>query len=392
MPAKSLFALLILITLTAYSLPGAKADLVVTEDLGVLEGGSSTTFSGDTAEGANNADTYVSSGALSPYGNEVVFKFTIEATMRIDVTSIQITGDPDVFLLNSLETAVTAEGLNDATGAINYAFLDAVPPANAAMGILGPGTYYLSIDSFGGDATFAYNLITNAVVFPDPDTVTDLGTIAEPSTPFTMDTIGNTIDTEMALWDDLGNYLIANDDALLDFDGDGVADIYQSQLSLTGLVAGRYFVAVGSWNTIWGTAFTFLGGQEGGPLTFNYGPTPVDVVEPTPAENSVTGELAVGGVLWYSFEIGAITPPAPSAPLEITNVVRNDAGAVSITFNSVAGNEYAVEISTDVTQWQELTDGLVGEAETTTYTHTSPDQAARSLYYRIRQLNVTPPE
>ena len=97
-------------------------------------------------------------------------------------------------------------------------------------------------------------------------------------------------------------------------------------------------------------------------------------------------------MLWYSFEIGAITPPAPSAPLEITNVVRNDAGAVSITFNSVAGNEYAVEISTDVTQWQELTDGLVGEAETTTYTHTSPDQAARSLYYRIRQLNVTPPE
>ena len=123
-----------------------------------------------------------------------------------------------------------------------------------------------------------------------------------------------------------------------------------------------------------------------------YGPTPVDVVEPTPAANSVTGELPLGGVLWFTFEIGKGTPPVPTAPLRITNVTRNADGQMDMTFNSVEGSEYAIDISTDMSEWQELTDGLVGKAGDTTFTHASPDRAARTLFYRIRLLGAVPLE
>ena len=267
----SLFALIALITTILHSVPSAKADLVVAEDLGVLKVGSSTPFRGDTATGENNADTYVNSGTIDSYGNEVVFQFTIEETMRIDLTSVILTGDPDIFILNSLKTTVTEEGLNDATGAILFTYLDETPPANAVIGILPPGTYYISIDSFGGaDATFSYNLITTAGVFPDE--VTKLGVIAEENAPFTIDTIGNTIDTELGVWNEFGRFLASNDDAPLDFDGDGFSDTLQSQISFVGLANGTYYVAVGSWETLWTGPFTFIGGDEGGTLTLRPDP------------------------------------------------------------------------------------------------------------------------
>jgi hypothetical protein len=302
-----------------------------------------------------------------------------------------LSGDPDVFILNSLETEVNAAGLIDATGALNFALLDGVPPEFQQLGLFRPGTYYISIDSYGGvDATFTYNLIATAGAFPDE--VTELGVIAEENAPFTIDTIGNTIDTELGVWDALGTLLASNDDAPLDFDEDGFSDILQSQINFTGLSAGIYYVAAGSWDTLWTGPFTFVGGDEGGTLTFNYGPTPIGVLAPTPAENSVTGELTIGGVLWYSFQIGENIPPTPSAPLRITRVTRDADGQMNIVFNSVADSEYAIDISTDMSEWQELTDGLVGEAETTTYTHTSPDRAARTLFYRVRQLGAAPQE
>ena len=390
-PSRCLFALLTLFSTLLYPIPGARADLVVTEDLGVLAAGSSATISGDTATGANNCDTYTAGGGIDTWGNEIVFQFTISEPTRIDITSVVLSGDPDVFILNSLETEVNAAGLIDATGALNFALLDGVPPEFQQLGLFRPGTYYISIDSYGGvDATFTYNLIATAGAFPDE--VTELGVIAEENAPFTIDTIGNTIDTELGVWDALGTLLASNDDAPLDFDEDGFSDILQSQINFTGLSAGTYYVAAGSWDTEWTGPFSFLGGDEGGTLTFNYGPTPIGVLAPTPAENSVTGELTIGGVLWYSFQIGENIPPTPSAPLRITRVTRDADGQMNIVFNSVADSEYAIDISTDMSEWQELTDGLVGEAETTTYTHTSPDRAARTLFYRVRQLGAAPQE
>ncbi len=388
--SNSLFSITAIIASLLSPMPSANADLVVSEDLGVLAAGSSTTISGDTATGANNCDTYTLTGVANSFiwENEIVFQFTVNEAMRIDITSVALNGDPDVFLLNSLETEINEDGLLT-TDALNLLFLDNDPPESVVIGTLPPGTYYISVESYGGDATFSYNLIATAGAFPDD--VTELGTIAEANAPFTIDTIGNTIDTEIAVWTEFGILYDENDDANFDLDGDGFADIYQSQINFTGLSAGTYYVAVGSYDTIWGP-LTFVGGDEGGTLTLNYGPTPVGVVEPTPAENSVTGELTIGGVLWYSFEIGESTPPTPSAPLRITKVTRNVNGQMNFSFNSSAGSEYAIDISTDMSEWQELTDGLVGEAETTTYSHTSPDRAARTLFYRVRQLSAAPLE
>ncbi|MFP6873016.1 MAG: hypothetical protein VCA55_05840 [Verrucomicrobiales bacterium] len=389
-PVNTLFALLALITLAVHSLPSANADLVVTEDLGVLKAGSSTAFNGNTATGANNCDTYTAARGIVTWGNEIVFQFTVRQTACIQVTSVALGGDPDLFLLNSLETEVNAAGLIDATGALAFAFLDEAVPQSEKIAIVEPGTYYLSVDSFGeADAVFFCNLTVNDVILP---VASSIGVIAEVETPFTIDTIGNTIDTEIAVFNDAGSLLALSDDA--DLTGDGFIDVLQSRMDFIGLPAGNYYLAVGAWDTVWGNCLGAdgSGGTEGGLLNINHGPTPaliLDGEEPVPAVNSIQGTLEVGGILWYSFEIGKAIPPEP---LRITNITRNAEGQVNITFNSVAGREYAVEISSDIIEWQELTDGLVGEAESTTYTHTSPDRAARYLYYRIRQLGAIPLE
>ena len=77
-PTNSLLSLIALIALIIFPPQNANADLVVSEDLGVLEVGSSTPFGGNTAEGENNADTYLKTGTIVSYGNEIVFQFTIE--------------------------------------------------------------------------------------------------------------------------------------------------------------------------------------------------------------------------------------------------------------------------------------------------------------------------
>ncbi len=391
--ANTLFALLALITLAVHSLPSANADLVVTEDLGVLATGSSTAFNGNTATGANNCDTYTAAGGIDTWGNEIVFQFTVRQTSCIQVTSVALGGDPDLFLLNSLETEVNAAGLLDATGGMAFALLDGAVPQSSNLAIVEPGTYYLSVDQYGeADAVFFYNLTLNDVILP---VASSIGTIAEAATPFTIDTIGNTIDTEIGVFDANGRLLALNDDA--DLTGDGFTDVYQSRMDFIGLPAGSYYLAVGSWDTLWSGCFGAdgSGGGEGGPLNINHGPTPALILDgeiPVPAVNSIQGTLEVGGILWYSFEIGKAIPPEPVAPLRITNITRNADGHMAITFNSVARREYGVDISSDIIEWQELTDGLIGEAESTTYTHTTPDRAARFLYYRIRQLGAIPLE
>lgn len=386
-PANSLLTLLIALIVVVNSSQRTNADLVVTQDLGVLAAGSSTAFNGNTATGANNCDTYTAGGGIDTWGNEIVFQFTVTQKACIGISSVALGGDPDVFLLNSLETEKNAAGLTDATGALAFALLDGAVPQSENLAIVEPGTYYLSVDQYGeADAVFFYNLTINDVILP---VASSIGTIAEADIPFTIDTIGNTIDTEIAVLNDKGRLLAANDDA--DLIGDGFGDVYQSRIDFIGLPAGTYYLAIGAWDTVWRNCFGAdgSGGTEGGVLNINYGPTPALILEgeePVPAANSIQGTLEVGGILWYTFEIGKAIPPEPVAPLRITNITRNTDGHMIITFNSVEGREYGVDISIDMSEWQELTDGLIGQAKTTIYTHTSPDRSSRTLFYRIRQL------
>jgi hypothetical protein len=381
--ANSLLALLTALVVVVNSAQTTHADLVVAQDLGVLAAGSSTAFNGDTATGANNCDTYTAAGGIDTWGNELVFQFTVRQTACIGVTSVALGGDPDLFLLNGLGTEVNAAGLLDATGALAFALLDGAVPQSENLAIVEPGTYYISVDSYGeANAVFFYNLTVNDVILP---VASSIGTIAEAETPFTIDTIGNTIDTELGVWDQDGNLIASNDDAESD------DDILQSRIDFIGLPAGSYYLAVGSWDTLWSGCFGAdgSGGAEGGPLTINHGSTPALILDgeiPVPAVNSIQGTLEVGGILWYSFEIGKAIPPEPVAPLRITNIARNADGHMAVTFNSVEGREYGVDISTDMSEWQELTDGLIGNAKSTIYTHTSPDRSSRTLFYRIRQL------
>ena len=391
-PANSLLILLTALAVVINSAQTTNADLVVSKDLGVLAAGSSTVINGNTATGANNCDTYTTRGqtdTLLYWGNEIVFQFTVSQTACIQITSVALGGDPDTFLLNGLGTEVNDAGLLDTTGFLAFALHDDAVPQSEKLAIVEPGTYYISVEAYGElDAVFIYNLTVNDVILP---VASSIGVIAEAETPFTIDTIGNPIDTEIAVFNDKGALLAANDDAAFE------SDVYQSRMDFIGLPAGSYYLAVGAFDTLWSDCLgaNGSGGFEGGPLDINHGPTiPFIMGEelPVPAVNSIRGTLEVGGILWYSFEIGKVIPPEPVAPLRITNITRNTDGHIIITFNSVAGREYGVDISIDMNEWQELTDGLISEAKSIIYTHTSPDRSSRALFYRIRQLGVIPLE
>ena len=386
-PANSLLILLTALAVVINSAQTTNADLVVSQDLGVLAAGSITAVNGNTATGANNCDTYFAEEEFETWRNEIVFQFTVRQTACIQITSVALGGDPDTFLLNSLGTEVNAAGLLNATGVLAFALHDDDVPQSEKLAIVEPRTYYISVDAYGElDAIFFYNLTVNDVILP---VASSIGVIAEAETPFTIDTIGNLIDTEIAVFNDKGELQGENDDAA--FAGDTVPPVYQSRIDFFGLPAGSYYLAVGAWDTLWSGCLGAdgSGGSEGGPLDINHGPTiPFITGEelPVPAVNSIRGTLEVGGILWYSFEIGKVIPPDPVAPLRITNITRNTDGDIIITFNSVVGREYGVDISIDMNEWQELTDGLISEAKSTIYTHTSPDRSSRTLFYRIRQL------
>ena len=184
-----------------FQLQLGKAELVVTQDLGVLEPDSSKVLTGDTVLGANNCDIYSIIGTNSPNigGNEIVYQFTVNETMTMNMTNISLTGIPVIFLLNDPETTTNAEGLRQAK-ALSLLVMD--ESETLTVGMVPPGTYYISIDTFAGDANFLYTLTATSGSFPD--NITELGVIAEENAPFTLDTIGNTIDTEMAVWTEFG--------------------------------------------------------------------------------------------------------------------------------------------------------------------------------------------
>lgn len=288
--------------LTALSLAATSlnAALVVNEDLGTL-GPGTTNLVGTTAGGANNADTYVAAGAGSNgnWGNEFVYQFSVTQQVVASLSSNAITGDPDAFLLSGLETS-SVGGKNDADHALSFAFLDAAPPETAGFGLLNPGTYFLSIDSFSGfdgapdpmDATFDYTLDLSLLTQP---VATDLGILGDDTSAFSIDTLGSALDTELGLYDAGGSLLLTNDD--IDTDG----GIFQSQLDLANLPVGHYFLALGGWDTGFAGAFGVDAplDSDSGDFVLNY-------------PGGLEGDfIAAGEVSWFAFGI----IPEPSTML-----------------------------------------------------------------------------
>jgi hypothetical protein len=61
-------------------------------------------------------------------------------------------------------------------------------------------------------------------------------------------------------------------------------------------------------------------------------------------------------------------------------------GQVTITFDSASNATYAVERSTDLLVWDELTDNLASAGEVTTFTDFSLPAGTAKVFYRVTRL------
>ncbi|MBB06790.1 MAG: hypothetical protein CMN03_00795 [Roseibacillus sp.] len=278
--------------------------LVVNEDLGVL-GLGGVNLVGNTADGEDNAQSYTGFLPQGGWaGSEWVFQFAIEQERVVSLTSNALTGDPDTFLLNSLET-VDNEGNQEATGGLLAAFLDGAPPETRDFGTLNPGTYFLSVEAFGGDssATFDFTLDIAAAPLPtfgdSPDNPIALGVLGNDSSLISLDTFGSAIDdTELGVYSvgedgslsilESGGGFVLNDDA-----GDG----FQSAVEFTA-PEGNYLAVAGAFNMLFFLdGIEGAGSQDGAEITLNHN------------GDSTTGATNNQGVAWFSFAV----VPEPSS-------------------------------------------------------------------------------
>ena len=122
------------------------------------------------------------------------------------------------------------------------------------------------------------------------DPANDLGNFVSGSV-ITIDTLGSDFDTELALFDQAGNLIGNDDDALPGF---------QSQIVDAGLADGTYFIAVAGFNADFGNGFTNSGGFSSGDYTLNIN------------GNSTSGTIGVQDVVFFSFNVGAGPTEAPA--------------------------------------------------------------------------------
>ena len=276
--------------------------LVVNEDLGVL-GLGGVNLVGNTADGEDNAQSYT---GITPQGgwagSEWVFQFAIEQERVVSLTSNALTGDPDTFLLNSLET-VDNEGNQEATGGLLAAFLDGAPPETRDFGRLNPGTYFLSVEAFGGDssATFDFTLDITEIPPPgdSPGNPIALGVLGNDSSLISLDTFGSAIDDT-----ELGVYSVGEDGSLsFLFRSDGSPVLNDdAPLSLQSAVEftapeGNYLAVAGAWNMeFFLNGIAGAGSQDGAEITLNHN------------GDSTTGATNNQGVAWFSF--GVVPEPS----------------------------------------------------------------------------------
>jgi hypothetical protein len=273
----------------------AVADLGVNQSLGTLAPGT-IRLTGNTTGFANNADKYDGLG-MPTYlesGTEYVYSFTLASTMQLSIPTQYQSGTPDndQYILNSLTT--TYDGTyNHAVGGVG--FVDETGSFRA----YGPGTYYLSVDGYNGAAgaydfdlaaaSYTVNLPTiqadlGAIsdIGIDPDVVANgnlptstihwykfslPGNITAPGYLY-IDTEGSTgvTDTEIALYDSVGNFLVTDDD-----DGTGNLSLLKFGAGQTDgafVGAGDYYLAVGGFNSSFANGFaatstsTYTGAYE----------------------------------------------------------------------------------------------------------------------------------
>jgi len=163
----------------------------------------------------------------------------------------------------------------------------------------------------------------------------DLGKIADPGVPIQIHTLESLIDTELAIYDEFGSVIYANDDV------DGAAGVYQSLIDIpAGLTEGVWYAAVGGYDTLWGDGFEVTPGTASGAYSLTH---PNGIV-PT--------ELQVGVVDWYRFVVG---DPAnggggnggPRSDIEITSLTFDPGtNQFTVAWESSVPGPFLIEMGT----------------------------------------------
>ena len=86
---------------------------------------------------------------------------------------------------------------------------------------------------------------------------------------------------------------------------------------------------------------------------------------------------------------GIFLDPPVSNYFEITQIIRDpDTGSITIEFSSSAGAVYGIDASSDLTTWDELDDGVMGNKDKTEFVDDflAPEKKGDQLFYRVRKL------
>ena len=168
-----------------------------------------------------------------------------------------------------------------------------------------------------------------------PELPVSLGSL-DRALPMQFNTLGSTIDTEMALYGPEGKLLRENDN---------FSETAQSGIAIPpNLEEGTYYIAVGQHNTIFGGGFyTRAPSAAAADFLFNWGENRVGV--PLAAE-SIQGALPADGVQWFSFEIGPIVTPE----VALAEVWFAD-GSFNMSWQTDLGVRYRVQRSSDLQGW-----------------------------------------
>jgi len=200
------------------------------------------------------------------------------------------------------------------------------------------GTSPVSADTDGDGLSDYTELLLRGLIVITPPVPTGespelafplVGTFEPGTTSF--DTTGSDVgDTELGIYDAAGNLLANNDDT---------PDLDLLSMVTWDLEPGTYFLAAGSYNTTFSTAFTVTAPAGAGSITVNVRSGAFDA--DAPIVSSFKGENGSGAV-WFKLEVPAPEPPTPefsgeSPALAIPLGVFEESG---ITFDS-EGSEVA---------------------------------------------------
>ena len=349
-----------------------QAQLVVDQDLGTL-GFGEYTLSGNTDDGfrPNNASNYdgLTNSTLA-WLEEYVFQFEVEAETDYQLlNNLSILGDPDFFLLDSLDTQFDAtNNYDEAIGGLGADFLDG--GADGSFRRLDPGTYYISVDAFGGelpgDSTLnrgAFDVtlsLTEPGTGPQPSTLGDWGVIGDAGESLVFTSAGSVFDTVMSIYDSAGDFVVLNDDEDLD------NDILTSRIELPdGLPADQYFLSISGFFTNFGDIrFDAVPDAESafGDYTIEY----TDGAG-TSTQTGLTDPFEL--LHWYTFEIAG--PAGLAGDFNGDGVVdagdytlwRDNLGASDESaFAPGSGNGGGID-ATDYDHWRENFGGTLGSLD-----------------------------